>query len=133
MAHKITVLIDDELLEMILEGARRLYPRETIVLLRGNKKKKDTIRISELVIPPLADYGRGFAQIRLHMLPIDFSIVGTAHSHPSGNLSPSPADLNHYVGSILMIAGFPFKDKENIAVYDRSGEKLKLETCANKL
>jgi len=132
MKPEFTVLIDDELLETILEGARRLYPRETIVLLRGNKKEKDTIRITELVIPPLADYGRGFAQIRLHMLPMDFSIVGTAHSHPSGNISPSPADLNHYVGRILMIAGFPFKDKENVAVYDRSGQKLKLETYANR-
>ncbi len=123
---KPSVSIDDELLQIILEGARQLYPRETIVLLRG-KKKKDLIKISELVIPPLANYGLGFAQIRLHMLPMGFSIIGTAHSHPSGNLSPSPADLNHYVGLILMIAGFPFKNKENVAVYDRKGEKLNLE------
>jgi proteasome lid subunit RPN8/RPN11 len=126
-----TVSIDDKLLQTILEGARHLYPRETIVLLRG-KKKKDTISITELVIPPLADYGQGFSQIRLHMLPMDFSIVGTAHSHPSGNVSPSPADLNHYVGHILMIAGFPFKDEENVAVYDRKGDKLKLEVCTSK-
>jgi len=128
----LTVSIDNELLQTILEGARHLYPRETIVLLRG-KKKKDTINITELVIPPLASYGHGFAQIRLHMLPMDFSIVGTAHSHPSGNVSPSPADLNHYVGFILMIAGFPFRDKENVAVYDRKGEKLDLDICADKL
>jgi len=127
----LTVSIDDELLQTILEGARHLYPRETIVLLRG-RKKKDTISITELVIPPLADYGQGFSQIRLQMLPIDFSIVGTAHSHPSGNVSPSPADLNHYVGHILMIAGFPFKGQENVAVYDRRGEKLKLEVSTFK-
>jgi len=122
----ITVSIDHELLMTILEGARRLCPRETIMLLRG-KKKKNMITISELVVPPLANYGQGFAQIRLHMLPMDFSIVGTAHSHPSGNLSPSPADLNHFIGVVLMIVGFPFKDEKNVAIYNRAGEKLALQ------
>jgi proteasome lid subunit RPN8/RPN11 len=126
METALTVSIDHELLQTIFEGARRLYPRETILLLRG-KKKKNHITVSELVIPPLANYGQGFAQIRLHMLPMDFSIVGTAHSHPSGNLTPSPADLNHFVGLILMIVGFPFKDEKNVAIYNRAGEKLTLQ------
>jgi proteasome lid subunit RPN8/RPN11 len=126
METAITVSIDRELLMTIFEGARRLYPRETILLLRG-EKKKNLIIISELVVPPLANYGQGFAQIRLHMLPMDFSIVGTAHSHPSGKLSPSPADLNHFVGVVLMIVGFPFKDEKNVAIYNRAGEKLALQ------
>jgi proteasome lid subunit RPN8/RPN11 len=126
METAITVSIDHELFMTIFEGARRLYPRETILLLRG-KKKKDVITISELVVPPLANYGQGFAQIRLHMLPMDFSIVGTAHSHPSGNLSPSPADLNHFIGVVLIIVGFPFKDEKNVAIYNRAGEKLALQ------
>lgn len=126
METAITISIDHELLMTIFEGARRLCPRETILLLRG-KKKKNMITISELVVPPLANYGQGFAQIRLHMLPMDFSIVGTAHSHPSGNLSPSPADLNHFIGVVLMIVGFPFKDEKNVAIYNRAGEKLALQ------
>lgn len=126
METAITVSIDHELLMTILEGARRLCPRETILLLRG-KKKKNMITISELVVPPLANYGQGFAQIRLHMLPMDFSIVGTAHSHPSGNLSPSPVDLNHFIGVVLMIVGFPFKDEKNVVIYNRAGEKLALQ------
>jgi proteasome lid subunit RPN8/RPN11 len=126
MESAVTVSIDHELLQTIFEGARRLHPRETILLLRG-KRKKNYITISELVVPPLANYGQGFAQIRLHMLPMDFSIVGTAHSHPSGNLSPSSADLNHFVGLLLMIVGFPFKDEKNVAIYNRAGEKLALQ------
>jgi proteasome lid subunit RPN8/RPN11 len=126
METAMTVSIDHELLQTIFEGARHLYPRETILLLRG-KKKKNVITISELVVPPLANYGQGFAQIRLHMLPMDFSIVGTAHSHPSGNFSPSPADLNHFVGLVLMIVGFPFKDGKSVAIYNRAGEKLFLQ------
>jgi proteasome lid subunit RPN8/RPN11 len=123
-----TVQIDEDLLQAIFEGAKRLYPRETILLLRG-KRKKASITISELIVPPLANYGHGFANISLHMLPMDFSIVGTVHSHPSGNLNPSPTDLNHFIGTILMIAGSPFADLRHVAVYNRNGEKLKLTTA----
>jgi proteasome lid subunit RPN8/RPN11 len=112
-------------MDAIFEGAKRLYPKETILLLRG-KRGKDLVTVSDLVVPPLANYGRGFAGIFLHMLPMDFSIVGTAHSHPSGNLMPSYTDLNHFLGVILMIVAFPFKDETNVAVYDRAGNRLEL-------
>ena len=125
MKTTITVSIDRELLEAIFEGARRLHPRETVLLLRG-KKKKEIIEISELLVPPLANYGRRFASAPLHMLPMDFSIVGTVHSHPSGNLTPSTVDLNHFFGRILLIVGFPFANEGNIAAYNRDGEKLTL-------
>jgi proteasome lid subunit RPN8/RPN11 len=114
------------LLQTILEGAKRLCPREMILLLRG-KKKKNELRISEVLVPLLATHGSNFADVRLHMLPMDFSIVGTVHSHPSGNLTPSYTDLNHVFGIVLMIAGFPFADERNIAVYNRNGEKLQLQ------
>lgn len=126
MKDSLTVLIDEELLCAILEGARRLYPRETILLLRG-KKAKNVITVSDLVVPPLATYGQGFAGIRVHMLPMDFSIVGTVHSHPSGNLMPSPADLNHFFGAVLMIVGSPFTDERNAAAYDHNGKALVLQ------
>jgi len=127
MGSSISVLVDEELLQTVFEGARRLYPREIVLLLRG-EKKKSMVKISEVVVPPLATYGSGFANIPLHMLPMDFSIVGTVHSHPSGNLTPSNADLNHVFGVVLMIVGFPFADERNVAVYNRNGEKLTLKT-----
>ena len=120
------ICISQELLQTIFEGAKSLYPKETILMLRG-EKKKDVITVTELLVPPLANYGRGYANIRLHMLPMDFSIVGTAHSHPSGNVNPSHTDLNHFFGPILMIVGFPFIDEKNVAVYDRYGEKLAVQ------
>jgi len=126
MKTSVTVSLSVELLDAIFEGAKRLYPKETILLLRG-EKKKNSITISELVVPPLATYGHNFANVPLHMLPIDFSIVGTVHSHPSGSLTPSPADFNHLFGRILMIVGFPFADERNIAVYNSNGEKLPLQ------
>jgi len=126
MSSSISVLVGEELLQAVFEGARRLYPREIVLLLRG-EKKKNLVKISEVVVPPLATYGSGFANIPLHMLPMDFSIVGTVHSHPSGNLTPSNADLNHVFGVVLMIVGFPFADERNVAVYNRNGEKLTLK------
>lgn len=115
------------MLEAILEGARRLYPRETVLLLRG-RRSKGRVEITDLIVPPLARYGRGFADIPLQMVPIDFSIVGTVHSHPSGNLTPSHTDLNHFLGVVLMIAAFPFTDEKNVATYNRNGDLLMLET-----
>jgi proteasome lid subunit RPN8/RPN11 len=120
------ISISQELLQTVFEGAKSVYPRETILLLRG-EKKKDLIAVTELVVPPLANYGRGFANIRLHMLPMDFSIVGTAHSHPSGNITPSNTDLNHFFGPVLMIVGFPFTNEKNVGVYNRNGERLLLQ------
>lgn len=72
MAKTSAVFMSQDLLDSIFEGAKRLYPRETILLLRG-KKSKDALRIVDLVIPPLATYGHGFANYPLHLLPIDFS------------------------------------------------------------
>ncbi len=126
MKTRANVSISQTLMEAILENAKLLYPKETILLLRG-EKSKDTIKITDLIVPPLATYGQGFAIIPTHMLPMDFSIIGTIHSHPSGNLTPSSADLNHFWGKILMIVGFPFVDDRNVAVYNHEGERLTLE------
>jgi len=126
MDHSVTVSMSWELLDAIFEGARRLYPRETFLLLRG-KKTKNLIQVTDLVVPPLTVYGYGFANFPLHMLPTDFSLVGTVHSHPSGNVSPSHVDLNHFFGRILMIIGYPFKSEQDAAVYDSSGKKLPLQ------
>ena len=122
---KTVVCMSQELLDSIFEGARRLYPRETILLLRG-KKSKDALRIVDLVVPPLATYGHGFANYPLHLLPMDFSLVGTVHSHPSGNKTPSDVDFNHFFGRILMIVGYPYASQQDATVYNSHGEKLPL-------
>ena len=126
MGNNLNVSVSAALLGSIFEGAKRLYPKETFLLLRG-KKSKDTIRVSDLVVPPLAVYGYGFANLPFHMLPMDFSMVGTVHSHPSGNINPSSVDLNHFFGRVLMIVGFPFVSAQNVAVYDSKGERLQLQ------
>ena len=50
-------------------------------------------------------YFKGSSHFNPYFLPIDFSIIGTVHSHPSGVLKPSIADLNHGYGKIMLIMG----------------------------
>ena len=61
------------------------------------------------------------------MLPIDFSIVGTVHSHPSPSARPSKADLvlfNKY-GKIHIITANPFNEY-SWKIYDHSGKEIKV-------
>lgn len=79
-----------------------------------------------MLVPPLANYGYGFASFSPHMLPFDPSIIGSAHSHPSGSLKPSVEDLNLAYGAILLVLAYPYT-KDRVAAYDRRGYRLTLE------
>jgi proteasome lid subunit RPN8/RPN11 len=126
-----TVRLPQEILDAIFAGAKELYPRESFLLLRG-KKRKGIICVSDLILAPFAIHGKGFANFNPYMLPGDFSLVGTVHSHPSGNISPSHVDLNHFFGRVLMIVGYPFEGESCVAVYDSNGEKMPLEITQQK-
>ena len=84
--------IKQECLDLILECAKSNYPNEFGGLLRIDQDLKNTI--TEIVILPGTISGDAHAIFQLHMLPIDFSIVGTVHSHPSPSAKPSKADLS---------------------------------------
>jgi len=126
MNKGLSVSIRRELLDFFMENARYLHPRETLLLLRG-KTDKNVISVTDLLVPPLATYGRGFSSFSPATLPIDFSIVGTAHSHPSGSLKPSIKDLNQAFGRIIMITAYPYRSEADVAVYDRNGNRLVLQ------
>jgi len=126
-AEKLKVKIKKDLLSVILENAKLMHPKEILFMLRG-EKEKDFIFISDLIIPPFATYGHGFTTFPLSALPIDFSIVGTVHSHPSGNPAPSTGDLNQAIGKLTMIVAYPYI-KQNVKVYDREGNEIELEIC----
>jgi proteasome lid subunit RPN8/RPN11 len=109
-----------------LSYAKACHPNEGILLLRG-ENKKDKIVIEEVEIPPLGVHGQGFSTFPLYMLPIDFSIVGTAHSHPSGVLQPSIGDLNNFYGRIMIITAFPYKTNQDILMLNNDGKSTKHE------
>ena len=118
------IVVPEGLLQNMMDMARDVHPREVILLLRG-KRRGDEIKVTEYLFPPLGERGRGFASFPAHMLPIDFTIVGTAHSHPSGNLSPSVGDLHNFYGRVMVIIGPPFT-REAVRAYGKGGEEQEI-------
>lgn len=116
------VHISRDALEAFLEMCREMYPNENIMLIRG-KIKGDKAEVTEFLIPPFSTYGKGFSGFSTHMIPFDLSIIGIAHSHPSGNASPSTEDLNYFYGRLMIIAGWPYTERD-IRAYNSKGEML---------
>jgi proteasome lid subunit RPN8/RPN11 len=129
MPSETVVELPKDILEAIYAGAKELYPRESFLLLRG-KKRKNVIKVTDLVLAPFASHDENSVHFNTWMLPGDFSLIGTVHSHPSGNIKPSHVDLNYFFGRILMIVGPPFEGLSCIAVYDSNGDKIRLEITA---
>ena len=110
-------------LRMILEASKDTYPKEFAAILRAEEGI-----ITELLLLPGTISGDVHATFRLHMLPVDFSVVGTVHSHPSGNYHPSDADRNlfSHFGRVHIIAGSPYAETTWQA-YDHNGMPRPLE------
>ena len=115
--------INRECLSLIFECAKSNFPNEFGGLLRVDDKSKDTI--IEVVILPGTVSGDSHAIFQMHMRPIDFSIIGTVHSHPSPFAQPSDADLHLFgkYGKIHIIAASPFIESSWRA-FDYSGKEV---------
>ena len=118
-----SIFIRQTLIDSILSYARGVYPNEGILLLRG-KIKRDAIIVEENVIPPFATHGEDFSSFPLFPLPLDPSIVGVAHSHPSGGLRPSVEDLNNSYGRVMVIVAYPYRSSRDLVVFNREGKKV---------
>lgn len=116
--------IGESLLGSMCDFAVEQHPHEIILLLRG-KVGREAIAIDDFLVPPMAVSGVRFAEFPLHVLPIDFSIVGTAHSHPSGALSPSVGDLNNFYSRVMMIMAHPYTIA-NVAAFNARGERISI-------
>ncbi len=109
--------------DSILSYSIHAHPKEGILLLRG-KAGKDEVLITDVLIPPLATHGRGFSGFSNFMLPMDLSVIGISHSHPSGALRPSIHDLNHFYGKLMVIAAYPYESYNDLGVFNSHGDKL---------
>lgn len=107
-----------------LASARSAYPNEFGGVLRADPPGV----ISELLLLPGTTAGRSHANFQLYMLPADLTVVGTIHSHPSGALHPSDADLGLFRrwGRRHIIVGAPF-GPGSWRAYDGNGEEVRLE------
>ena len=112
-------------LHLILESSKATYPNEFAGFLRVDPQMKDTI--SEIVLLPGTISGDAHAIFQLHMLPIDYNIVGTVHSHPSGVPLPSGADLQLFekYGRIHIIAATPYTEM-SWKGYTFTGEEISI-------
>ncbi len=115
-------------LESALASARSAFPNEFGGVLRADPPGV----ISELLLLPGTTAGRRHANFQLWMLHADLSVAGTVHSHPSGALHPSDADLRLFRswGRRHLILGAPFGPGAWRA-YDGNGRETRLEVMAS--
>ncbi len=91
-------------LESLLEAAKNVYPKEFFALLGGSSNL-----IDEFVVVP-AVFGVDFSEFDVSSVPFDTRIIGTVHSHPGFDASPSFQDLNVFsrFGFVHLILSFPY-------------------------
>lgn len=113
-------------LNMIMETSKDSFENghEFAAVLRA----KNGVIYELLLLPDGGFRGRTSVMVYLHMLPIDLTVVGSVHSHPSNNYSPSKADLDFFgrAGSVNIIVAYPYTERSWQA-YNRSGTKIDLE------
>lgn len=121
-AHPVRA-IEGHCLDMIIEAARDVHPNEFAGALRA----EDGV-ITEIVIVPGTVSGAAHAILRVNELPIDRSIVGIAHSHPSPVARPSRADINLFgkFGHTHIIVAHPY-NRDTWLAWDHRGERIQLD------
>ena len=117
--------IERSCLNLIFESAKSVYPKEFGGLLRADKSKSTII---EVILLPGTISGDSHAIFKMHMRPIDFSLVGTVHSHPSYSFRPSGADLQLFQkhGKIHIITANPF-NYTSWRAYEYTGKELDIK------
>jgi len=117
--------IERSCIDLIKESAKSVHPKEFAGMLSVGDDKSI---ISEVVLLPGTISGDSHAIFRLYMMPIDYSIVGTVHSHPSPFPIPSEADLHLFekYGRVHIIIAMPYDDNSWRA-YNFRGERIELE------
>jgi proteasome lid subunit RPN8/RPN11 len=111
-------------LDSALACARSAYPNEFGGILRADEPGT----ISELLLLPGTTAGRRHANFMLHMMPVDLGVSGTVHSHPSGALHPSEADVTlfRHWGKRHIIIGAPYT-QGSWRAYDGNGREVHLD------
>ncbi len=114
--------IDRELFTLIFEASKDVFPKEFAAVLRAEKDI-----ISEILPLPGTLAGPTSSTLQLHMLPIDRSVVGVVHSHPTPNCHPSDADRRLFskFGFIHIICGYPY-NMRSWAAYNHLGDEIEL-------
>lgn len=114
--------IEREVLEMVFESAKSSHPQEFGAVLRA---EGDTI--TEILVVPTIQ-GDAHAIMSIYQLPIDPTVAGTVHSHPSPVPLPSHADeqLFRNFGHTHIIVAHPY-NLRTWRAYDHDAQPITLE------
>ncbi len=117
------VHIDQEVLDEMLQIAREAYPNEFVAMLQG-KVKDGALHIDGLLFLPGETSDKG-AVMNIFMMPLIDEGVGSVHSHPGYNGSPSEADLHFFSknGLFHLIIAQPY-DESSVLAYNSFGERI---------
>lgn len=118
------ILINRELLNGIMALCREQHPREILGLLRVEKGIT-----TEFILPPGALTSDSSGIFFPSRLPLDPSLEGTVHSHPSGNPVPSLGDLNNVfkLKRFHFILAYPYNRLDCVKCFDKNGKELKFK------
>lgn len=121
--HPTVKAVRRSVLELAAEAARSSYPNEFGAFLRLEKGT-----VTELVLGVGTIQGNRHTFLMFNNLPVDRSIRGTLHSHPSPHPYPSDADFALFEkhGSIHIIYGHPYGPGDWRA-YDHTGTPTHLD------
>ncbi len=117
------VQIDREVMEEILQIARESYPNEFVAMLQG-KVAEGVLHIDGLLFLPGETSNQG-AVMDVFMMPLIDEGIGSVHSHPGYNGSPSGADLHFFSknGLFHLIVAKPYTE-DSIFAYNSFGEPV---------
>ncbi|WJI09846.1 hypothetical protein FGU46_06945 [Methanobacterium sp. CWC-01] len=120
------VHIDAGIIDEIISIARESHPNEFAALLEG-KIKVNTLKIQGLVFLPGETSNQG-AVMQTFMKPLITGTIGSVHSHPGYNASPSKADLYFFSknGLFHLIIAEPY-DEHSIRAYDSMGAEIRFK------
>jgi len=111
-----------ETLNFILSVSKSSYPKEFAGMLYADNG------IITRVDVPLTQSSNVSAVMNLFTLPVNPHLIGSVHSHPSGNINPSATDIKMFMqnGDYHIIVGYPY-DMKSWVCYDRVGKRRQLD------
>jgi proteasome lid subunit RPN8/RPN11 len=117
------VYIEREVVEEIINIAKKSYPQEFAALLEG-KIENNILKIDGLVFLPGEVSNEG-AVMKVFMKPIITGTIGSVHSHPGINAIPSEADYYFFSknGLVHFIIAEPYNEDSMLA-YDILGQPI---------
>ncbi|MFB6171347.1 MAG: Mov34/MPN/PAD-1 family protein [Haloarculaceae archaeon] len=113
-------------LQFAREAAEDTHPNEYMGLLRGQAAQslgldRDGIVVTDVLVIPGTESSPVSASLRSDLVPNDNRAAGSIHSHPSGVIRPSNADLATFgKGDVHIILGAPY-GPDDWRAFDREG------------